>query len=45
MPEYLKKKFMETTRFYKGVYRVEGEVWEWLKKDLKAAKNIPETVG
>jgi hypothetical protein len=37
MPEHLKKKFMETIGYNKGVYCIEGEVRNWLKEELKAA--------
>ena len=34
MPEYVKKKFLDNTGKIKGVYSVEGDVKQWLQKEL-----------
>ncbi len=34
LPERLEKKFIETSGHHKGVFAVEGEVKEWLQKEL-----------
>jgi hypothetical protein len=36
MPERLEKKFMATTGRHKGVYAVEGEVRDWLRRELES---------
>ncbi len=35
MPEKLEKEFMQGMGKFKGVYAVEGEVRDWLKKELE----------
>jgi hypothetical protein len=37
MPENLKRVFMESVGYNRGVYAVEGEVREWLREELEAA--------
>ncbi len=34
MPEELKKRFLDSIGHNKGVYSIEGEVKDWLKKEL-----------
>ncbi|MFH1155390.1 MAG: hypothetical protein V1793_16395 [Pseudomonadota bacterium] len=36
LPDRLEKKFMSTTGIHKGVYAVDGEIRDWLKKELEA---------
>jgi hypothetical protein len=35
MPDHIKDRFFEANGHFKGVYAVEGEVKNWLKKQLK----------
>ena len=37
MPETLKKKFLESVGNHKGVYAIEGDVRNWLKRQLYEA--------
>ncbi len=37
MPEDLKKSFMESNGYNKGVYSIEGDVRDWLREELEAA--------
>jgi hypothetical protein len=35
MPDHIKDRFFEVNGHFKGVYPVEGEVKNWLKKQLR----------
>ena len=39
MPEDIKANFLKVNGHFKGVYSVEGEVKNWLKKQLNSGKN------